>query len=75
MVAPELIAIWGATAIAAAVAGGILANIKNRDYSFWIAMSFLLPPAVVVLILLPRLKERPVRISTDDDEVDSSDRA
>jgi len=74
MVAPELIAIWGVTAIAAAVAGGILANIKNRDYSFWIAMSFLLPPALVVLLLLPRLKERPVRISPDD-EVDSSDRA
>ena len=75
MVAPELIAIWGVTAIAAAIAGGIVAGIKNRDHSFWIASAFLVPPLLVVLILLPRLKERPVRVATDDDEADSPDRA
>jgi hypothetical protein len=70
---PAEIAIWGVTAIAAAIVAGFVAGIKNRDYSFWIATAFLLPPALVVLILLPRLKERPVRVTVDDE--DSADRA
>jgi hypothetical protein len=68
---PAEIAIWGVTAIAAAIVAGIVAGIKNRDYSFWIATAFLLPPLLLVLMLLPRLKERPVRRATEEDQADS----
>jgi hypothetical protein len=72
---PAEIAIWGVTAIAAAIVGGIIAGIKNRDYSFWIATAFLLPPALVVLVLLPRLKERAMQSARDEeDEVDAPER-
>jgi hypothetical protein len=71
---PAEIAIWGVTAIAAAIVAGIVAGIKNRDYSFWIATAFLLPPLLLVLILMPRLKQQPVQVRTTDDDADS-DRA
>jgi hypothetical protein len=48
------IVIWGGVALAAATVGGLLAGVKNRDYSSWIAWCFLLPPLVFVLLLLPR---------------------
>ncbi len=63
------IAIWGLVAIGAAVLGGILAGIKNRDYSFWIAWCLILPPLLVFLAILPRRSgERPRRSSLDDQE-------
>jgi hypothetical protein len=71
---PAEIAIWGVTAIVAAAVAGVIANIKNRDYSFWIAITFLLPPLLLVLILMPRLKQQPVQVRTTDDDADS-DRA
>jgi hypothetical protein len=70
----SLIAIWGVTATTAAVVAGILAGIKNRDYSFWISSTFIAPPLLIVLVLLPRLKERPKRPSIDEEE-DAADRA
>ncbi len=48
------IVIWGVTAIAAALMAGILANMKNRDYSSWAAWCFLLPPLLIALILTPK---------------------
>lgn len=48
------IVIWGATALAAALIGAMLALIKNRDYSFWLAWCFLVPPLVLLLLFLPR---------------------
>jgi hypothetical protein len=55
---------WGFIALGAATLGGILAGIKNRDYSFWIAWCFVLPPLVLFLLLLPRLEgPRPRRPS------------
>lgn len=63
------IAIWGVTAILSAVLGGILAGIKNRDYSHWIAWCFLLPPLVIWLLLLPRHQgPRPRRPSLDEED-------
>jgi len=46
--------IWGGVALAGAAVGGIIAGMKNRDYSSWIAWCFVLPPLVLVLLLLPR---------------------
>jgi hypothetical protein len=46
--------LWGVLALAAAAAAGVLAGMKNRDYSFWMGWAFLFPPAVGFLIMLPR---------------------
>lgn len=65
----KLIVIWGLTAIASAVLAGILAGVKNRDYSFWIAWCFLLPPLVLFLLILPRYQgTRPRRPSLDESD-------
>jgi hypothetical protein len=63
----KIIAIWGVLAIAAALLAGIVAGLKRRDYSFWAAWSFLVPPVLLVLLLLPANKgERPRRPRIDE---------
>jgi drug/metabolite transporter (DMT)-like permease len=52
------IVVWGVTALAACVAGGIVARAKNRDSSGWAGWCFLLPPLVLLLFFLPA-RERP----------------
>ncbi len=55
--------------ILSGIAGGILAGLKNRDYSYWIAWTFLLPPSLIVLALLPtRRGPRPRRPTIDEEE-------
>jgi hypothetical protein len=54
--AMQWIVLWGGIAIAASILAGILAGSKNRDYSYWVAWSFVVPPAVVWLLFLPKLK-------------------
>ena len=49
MSAVKIIVVWGIFAIAAAALAGVLAGVKNRDYSFWMAWSFVFPPLVLVL--------------------------
>ncbi|HKZ97302.1 MAG TPA: hypothetical protein VJ045_10005 [Hyphomicrobiaceae bacterium] len=67
------IVIWGLTSIAAAIIGGVLAGMKNRDYSFWMAWCFLVPPLVVWLLLMPRLSgPRPRRPTLDELERNDS---
>lgn len=53
---PKVIAIWGGVAIAAAFIAGIVAGIKRRDHSFWAAWSFLFPPMLLLLMVMPRNK-------------------
>ncbi len=48
------IVIWGGVALASGIAGAVLAGVKNRDLSAWTAWSFILPPMVLVLLLLPK---------------------
>jgi hypothetical protein len=63
----ELIVIWGAVAVSASVLAIILAGYKNRDYSYWVAWSFLVPPAVVWLLFMPKNKgPRPRQPRLDD---------
>jgi hypothetical protein len=63
------IVIWGGIALTAAVLGGVLAGVKNRDYSAWIAWCFVLPPLVLVLLLVPKHKgPRPRPPSIDAEE-------
>lgn len=61
------IVIWGVASLASAIMGGFIASWKNRDYSFWMAWSFILPGLVpLLLLLLPRLTgPRPRRPTLD----------
>jgi hypothetical protein len=59
----------GVLMITSGVAGGLLAGFKNRDYSFWIAWTFLFPPSLLILAMLPRHKgPRPHRPSLAEEE-------
>jgi hypothetical protein len=63
----KAIAIWGIVAIASAALAGVLAGIKRRDASFWAAWSFLVPPMLLVLLLVPSNKgPRPRRPGIDE---------
>lgn len=63
------IVIWGLVAIASAVIAGFMAGVKNRDYSFWIAWCFLVPPLLLFLLMLPRhAGPRPRQPSLDEQE-------
>lgn len=60
--------------ILSGILGGILAGFKNRDYSYWIAMSFLVPPSLIVILLLPTLKgPRPRRMTLDEEDAREGD--
>jgi len=52
----KVIAIWGIVAIASAIVAGIVASVKRRDHSFWAAWSFLVPPMLLLLLLMPSNK-------------------
>lgn len=60
---------WGVLATGAAALAGILASIKNRDYSFWIAWSFIFPPMVLILAIMPKfMGTRPRRRPIDEED-------
>ena len=65
----KYIVIWGVLSIAAAILAGILAGVKNRNYSYWVAWSFICPPMVLFLVFLPRLEgRRPRSAPLDPDD-------
>lgn len=65
----SFIVIWGLVAIAASALAGLLAWIKNRDCSFWMGWSFILPPMALILLLMPRNSgPRPKRPPLDLDD-------
>ena len=68
MMAVKAIVLWGMVALAAMAAAGLVATAKNRDHSFWMGWTFVLPPMLLVLILLPTRKEPPPRRPTLDEE-------
>lgn len=69
------IVIWGLAALTASALAGFFAGWKNRDYSFWMAWCFLVPPLVLWLLLMPkRAGTRPRRPSLDEiDRVEQRD--
>jgi hypothetical protein len=48
------VSIWGIAALGGAAIAGILASIKNRDYSVWMGWGFIFPPVLIYYALLPR---------------------
>lgn len=63
----QWIVAWALVAITAALLAAILAGYKNRDYSYWIAWSFLVPPAVIWLLVMPKyVGPRPRQPRLDD---------
>jgi hypothetical protein len=65
---PKTIAIWGLVAVASAIAAGIVAGVKRRDHSFWAAWSFLVPPMLLVLLLMPSNKGPRLRKPSLDEQ-------
>jgi hypothetical protein len=67
--AVKYIVIWGFVSIAASLISGAVAALKNRNVSYWMGWSFVLPPMLVALLLIPTLKEpAPRQPSNDDDD-------
>jgi hypothetical protein len=65
----KIIAIWGVVALLAAFLAGVIAGIKRRDHSFWAAWSFLFPPMLLLLLVMPSNKgPRPRRPGVDEQE-------
>jgi hypothetical protein len=50
------IVIWGLVAVGASMLAGLVSGWKNRDYSFWMAWCFLVPPLLLWLIVMPKFK-------------------
>lgn len=64
-----LITVIGGAMIVFAILGAVLAGIKNRDLSYWVAWTFLFPPSIIVLAFLPRYGgRRPRRTSLDEED-------
>ena len=68
-----LITLVGGIMIVSGIIGAVLAGMKNRDVSVWLAWTFLIPPALIILLLLPRIKGRRPRRPTLDEEDTMSD--
>ena len=73
MNAVQLIALWGIVSIAAAVTAGIVAAVRNRDHSWWAAWSFVFPPMLIVLLMMPKnAGPRPRRPSLDEEDASAN---
>lgn len=68
------IVIWGVVAITSAIVAGILAGTKRRDHSFWAAWSFIFPPMVLILLVMPKNQgSKPRRRSLDEEDAANAD--
>lgn len=63
---------WGLAAIVSAGLAGLVAAWKNRDYSFWMAWCFILPPLLLWLLVMPK-HAGPRRRRRSLDEIDHLD--
>lgn len=63
------LAAYGLLMLVAAAIGGILASMKNRDVSAWVAWAFVIPPLVLLFAVLPRNRgPRPRRLTLDEED-------
>lgn len=69
MDAVAVIVAISAVMLASGVAGFVLAGVKNRGLSTWVAWCFLFPPSLLVLLMLPKLSgPRPRQRSLDEED-------
>lgn len=54
MNAGVLITLYLASALTGALIAGVIAPIKRRHPGYWLIFSFLVPPVVLLLLLLPK---------------------
>ena len=52
----RVIAVWGVVSIVSSILAAIVAGMKRRDHSFWAAWSFLVPPMLLILLVIPSNK-------------------
>lgn len=71
----KTIAVWGLVAIACCLLAWPLAHWKNRNASTWAAWSFLFPPTILLLLVLPQRKGPRPRQPTLDEVDRMEDRA
>ena len=65
---PAWIVYYALTTVAALLLGLVLGWVKNRDAQHWAFYCFLFPPAVILLLLLPKhVGPRPKRPTWDED--------
>jgi Na+/melibiose symporter-like transporter len=65
----KFVAIYGSAMLIASVLAGLVAAMKRRDVSYWMTMSFLFPPAIVMLLLMAKnTGPRPRRESFEAEE-------
>lgn len=65
----KFIVVWGVLAVVAAALAGIVAGLKRRDHSFWAAWTFLVPPMLLLLLVMPKNRgPRPRRPRIDVEE-------
>lgn len=50
----KIIAFGGIAMIVSGIVGAFVAGMKNRLPNFWGALCFLIPPALLVLLILPK---------------------
>lgn len=67
----KAIAIWGLVAVGSAILAGLLAGIKRRDHSFWAAWSFIFPPMLLLLLVMPKNTGARPRQPRLDDEAEA----
>lgn len=61
------IVIWAVICTVTMSIAALLAYLKNRDYSFWMAWAFVFPPSILVLLLMPKhMGPRPQRPPADE---------
>jgi len=62
----------GAIEVIVGIGGAMLLSgiaLKNRDVSYWVGWCFILPPALLIVALLPSFKgPRPRRPSLDEED-------
>ena len=64
-----VIAIIGVTMLASSILAGFVAGYKNRDISHWMAVTFFLPPALLILMMMGKqVGPRPRRPSLDEQD-------
>ncbi|MGH1349499.1 MAG: hypothetical protein ACRBBN_01640 [Methyloligellaceae bacterium] len=70
-----IVLIWGVTAISGALFGAIIAAMKNRSADNWGFSCFIFPPALLILLLLPKgtYNQRRKKISQNDLDEDIKD--